>query len=220
VVGLFLVLLALQVLSGRPWALPFPMLRLRVSGSTPGGIFALGLTAGVASSCCAPVLGGVVALSALASSVTGALGLGLAYIFGMVFPLLVTVLVWDRLRPNSPGFALRTRRIRIRGWSLPWTDAVAAVMFLAIGILALVIAYTGQSTYLPGWLEAWNHWATGVTGNVSVWLGSLPIAVQTIGLGFLALAVVTALYRSWKLGPAPGRARPGGAEPAPPESEF
>src|SRR5712692_6714394 len=56
VVGLFLVLLALQVASGRPWSLPFPMLRLRVSGSTPGGIFALGLTAGVASSCCAPVL--------------------------------------------------------------------------------------------------------------------------------------------------------------------
>src|SRR6266851_4542032 len=107
-VGLFLVLLALQVLSGRPWSLPFPMLRLRVSGSTPGGIFALGLTAGVASSCCAPVLAGVVALSALASSVTGALGLGLAYVFGMVFPLLVTVLVWDRVHPVSRGFALRT----------------------------------------------------------------------------------------------------------------
>ena len=220
VVGLFLVLLALQVLSGRPWSLPFPMLQLRVSGSTPGGIFALGLTAGVASSCCAPVLAGVVALSALAASVTGALGLGLAYVFGMVFPLLVAVLVWDRVRPNSPGFALRTRRIRIRRWSLPWTDAAAAVMFLAIGILALVIAYTGQSTYLPGWLEAWNRWATGLAGNVSVWLGSLPIAVQAIALGFLALAVVTALNRSWKLGPAPGRARPGSAEPAPSESKF
>jgi cytochrome c-type biogenesis protein len=220
VVGLFLVLLALQVLSGRPWLLPFPMLRLRVSGSTPGGIFALGLTAGVASSCCAPVLAGVVALSALASSVAGALGLGLAYVFGMVFPLLVTVLVWDRVHPGSRGFALRTRRIRIRGWSLLWTDAVAAVMFLTIGILALLIAYTGQSTYLPGWLEGWNHWATGLVGNVSVWLGSLPIAVQVIALGLLALAVVTALYRSWKVGPAPGRPRTGDAEPARSEAKF
>src|SRR5258708_11092328 len=101
VVGLFLVLLALQVLSGRPWSLPFPMLRLRVSGSTPGGIFALGLTAGVASSCCAPVLAGVVGLSALASSVTGALGLGLAYLFGIVFPLLVALLAWDGVHPGS-----------------------------------------------------------------------------------------------------------------------
>ena len=221
VVGLFLVLLALQVLSGRPWALPFPMLRLRVSGSTPGGIFALGLTAGVASSCCAPVLAGVVALSALASSVTGALGLGLAYVFGMVLPLLVTVLVWDRVHPGSRGFALRTRRIRLRGWSLLWTDAVAGVMFLAIGILALLIAYTGQSTYLPGWLEEWNHWATGLAGNVSVWLGSMPTAIQAIALGLLALGVVTALYRSWKLGAAPALPGTGAAaEPAQPEAQV
>ena len=214
VVGLFLVLLALQVLSGRPWSLPFPMLRLRVSGSTPGGIFALGLTAGVASSCCAPVLAGVVALSALASSVTGALGLGLAYVFGMVFPLLVSVRVWDRVHPDGPGFALRTRHIRFRGWALPWTDAVATTMFLIIGILALVIAYTGQSTYLPGWLES------SLAGNVSVWLGSLPTAIQAIALGLLALAVITALYRSWKLGPPPGRRHTGGAEPTKAEAEF
>jgi len=220
VVGLFLVLLALQVFSGRAWSLPFPMLRLRVSGSTPGGIFALGLTAGVASSCCAPVLAGVVALSALASSVTGALGLGLAYVFGMVFPLLIAVLVWDRVRPGSPGFALRTRRIRIRGWSLPWTDAAAAAMFLIIGILALLIAYTGQSTYLPGWLEGWNRWSTGVAGDVSVWLGSLPIAIQAIGLGLLALAVLTAVYRSWKLGPALSQRRTGDVDAAQSEAEL
>ena len=200
VVGLFLLLLALQTLSGRPWSLPFPMLRLRVSGSTPGGIFALGLTAGVASSCCAPVLAGVVALSALASSVTGALGLGLAYVFGMVFPLLVAVLAWDRLHPESTGFALRAHRVRFRGWSLPWTDAVAAIMFLTIGILALLIAYTGQSSYLPGWLDAWNRWATGLAGNLSVWLGNLPVVIQAVALGLMALAVLTAIYRSWKLG--------------------
>jgi hypothetical protein len=194
------------------------MLRLRVSGSTPGGIFALGLTAGVASSCCAPVLAGVIALSALASSVTGALALGLAYVFGMVFPLLVTVLIWDRVRPGSPGFALRTRRIRFRGWSLLWTDALAVVMFLTIGILALLIAYTGQSAYLPGWLEGWNHWATGLAGNVSVWLGSMPIPIQATALGLLALAVVTALYRSWRLGPAAGPPAAGGAEPIRPEA--
>ena len=220
VVGLFLVLLALQVLSGRPWSLPFPMLRLRVSGSTPGGIFAMGLTAGVASSCCAPVLAGVVALSALTSSLTGALGLGLAYVFGMVFPLLIAVLLWDRVHPDSRGFALRTRRIRIRGWSLPWTDAVAAVMFLIIGILALLIAYTGQSTYLPGWLEVWNHWATGLAGNFSVWLGGMPTAIQAIALGLLAMAVVTALYRSWKLGSAPRPDSTDAAEPAESEAQL
>ena len=103
---------------------------------------------------------------------------------------------------------------------MPWTHAVAATMFLSIGILALVIAYTGQSTYLPGWLEGWNNWAAGLAGNMSVWLGSLPTAIQAIALGLLMLAVVTALYRSWKLGPAPGRRRMGDAEPTQAEAEF
>ena len=203
VVGLFLVLLALQVLSGRPWSLPFPMLRLRVSGATPGGIFALGLTAGVASSCCAPVLAGVVALSALTSSVVGALGLGLAYVFGMVFPLLVAVLVWDRISPESSGSRLRTGHIRLLGRPVLWTDALAGLMFLAIGVLALVIAFTGQSTYLPGWLQSWDDWATGIAGDVSVRLGQLPGLVQALALALLALAVAAALYRSWKRVPQP-----------------
>lgn len=204
VVGLFLVVLALQVLSGKPWSLPFPMLRLHVSGSTPGGIFALGLTAGVASSCCAPVLAGVVALSALASSAVGALGLGLAYVFGMVFPLLIAVLVWARFRPESGGLRYRARHIRLLRHPVLWTDAAAAVMFLAIGIFALVIAYTGQSTYLPGWLQTWDAWATGVAGDVSISVGRLPVLVQVLTLALLALAVAGALYRSWKHAPSTG----------------
>lgn len=219
VVGVFLVLLALQVFSGRPWSLPFPMLRLRVSGSTPGGIFALGLTAGVASSCCAPVLAGVVALSALASSVIGALGLGLAYVFGMVFPLLLAVLLWDRLRPGSAGSRLRSRHIRLLGRSVLWTDAAAAVMFFAIGVLALVIAFTGQSTYLPGWLQTWDAWATGLAGDVSVRLGQLPGIVQALALALLGLAVATALYRSWRHVPPVGQG-PEVSQPVVPEARV
>jgi cytochrome c biogenesis protein CcdA len=47
------------------------MLRLRVTGSSVGGVYALGLTSGFASSCCAPVLAGVAAISALAGTLLG-----------------------------------------------------------------------------------------------------------------------------------------------------
>lgn len=203
VVGLFLVLLALQVLSGRPWSLPMPMLRVRVSGSSSGGVYALGLTAGVASSCCAPVLAGVAAMSALSTSVPGALGLGLAYVFGMVFPLLVAVLFWDRLAPGQrlrlPGLP----RLRVGGRAMPWSDLVAGVMFLVIGGLALYIAYTGQSTYLPDWLASWNRWATGVAGNTAVALRGVPATVQGVALAALAAVIATAVARAWRHEPVP-----------------
>jgi len=207
VVGLFLCLLGVQVLSGRPWALPMPMLRLRVSGSSVGGVYALGLTSGFASSCCAPVLAGVAAMSALSGTLLGSLGLGLAYVFGMVFPLLITVLLWDRFElsrryaglPGLPRFRLGRRQ-------LPWPDAAAAAMFLAIGGLALYIAYTGQSTYLPDWLLAWNRWATGVAGDLAAALRRVPAAAQATLLAVLAAGVGWALYRAWRLGARPPRA--------------
>ena len=220
VVGLFLVVLGIQVLSGRPWSLPMPMLRLRVSGSSVGGIYALGLTSGFASSCCAPVLAGVAAMSALAGSIPGSLGLGLAYVFGMVFPLLIAVLFWDRLDLSRVFSQLpKFPHLRVGGRQLPWPDAIAAAMFLTIGVLALFLAYTGQSTYLPDWLANWNRWATGVAGDLALAVRSVPIAAQAILLTGLAAAIGWAVYRAWRAEsprPQPSRSELGDQEPAAP----
>ena len=220
VVGLFLVVLGIQVLSGRPWSLPMPMLRLRVSGSSVGGIYALGLTSGFASSCCAPVLAGVAAMSALAGSIPGSLGLGLAYVFGMVFPLLIAVLFWDRLDLSRIfGRLPKFPHLRVGGRQLPWPDAIAAAMFLSIGTLALYLAYTGQSTYLPDWLANWNRWATGVAGDLALAVRSVPIAAQAIVLIGLAAAIGWAVYRAWHAeSPRPQRSKSelGDQEPAGP----
>jgi cytochrome c-type biogenesis protein len=204
-VGLFLVLLALQVLSGRPWTLPVPMLRLRVSGSTPAGIYALGVVSGFASSCCAPVLAGVAVMSALAGSALGALALGFAYVLGMVFPLLLAVLFWDKFQLGlRMGGLPRLRRLRAGSRELPWADVMAGAMFLVIGTLALYIAYTGQSTYLPDWLTGWNRWATGVAGNLAAAFRGVPIWLQAVILTGLAIALGGALYASWVADSGPG----------------
>lgn len=198
-VGLFLSLLGIQILSGRPWSLPMPMLRLRVSGATPGGIYALGLTSGIASSCCAPVLAGVAAMSALAGSPLGSVGLGLAYVFGMVFPLLLAVLFWDRFGLDRRlGRLPKLARLRIGDRQLPWSDVTAAAMFLAIGGLALYIAYTGQSTYLPDWLANWNRWASGFAGDLASGLRGVPVIVQAAVLGGLMAVIGWAVYRGWR----------------------
>jgi len=199
VVGLFLVLLGIQILSGRPWSLPLPMLRLKVSGSSAGGIYALGLTSGFASSCCAPVLAGVAAMSALAGSIPGSLGLGLAYVFGMVFPLLIAVLFWDRFGlSRALGRLPRLPRLHVGARYLPWPDATAAAMFLAIGAFALSLAYTGQSTYLPDWLANWNRWATGVAGDLALALRAVPVAAQATILVGLAAVIGWAVFRAWQ----------------------
>ncbi len=198
VIGVFLASLGVSILSGRHWALPLPALRLRARGSGPARVFSLGLASGVASSCCAPVVVGVVAMSALAASPLGALGLAAAYVLGMVFPLFLAALFsdrlpqrWARAATGSGDFVFRNRRIA-------WQDLVAAGMFLAVAAAALTLAITGRMSYAPDWLTSWNRWATGLAGDVAVALRSLPLLVQAAGIAVLAALVGVPLYRSWR----------------------
>lgn len=86
--GVLMLGLAAYVLLGGKVQLPVP--GRRASGRTgPLSVYSLGAFSGVASSCCAPVLAGVIALSGVAASFGAALGLGAAYVFGMVVPLFV-----------------------------------------------------------------------------------------------------------------------------------
>lgn len=194
-VGTFLVFLGVLTLAGRRWMLPMPELSLRTAGSGPGTVFVLGVTAGIASSCCAPVLAGVVAMSALAASIAGALGLGLTYVFGMVFPLMLAALLWERLRLDErlPSGA-RAPRLRLGGRAIPWTDAVAGAMFLGVGSIALALAATGRSTYTPDALAAWNRWAIGAAADLAAALQGVPVAGQALLLAVLAAVLGTAVY--------------------------
>jgi hypothetical protein len=85
----------------------------------------------------------------------------------------------------------------VGGRQLPWPDAIAAAMFLTIGTLALYLAYTGQSTYLPDWLANWNRWATGVAGDLALAVRGVPVAAQAIVLIGLASAIGWAVYGAW-----------------------
>ncbi len=201
VIGIFLAFLGVSILWGRRWTLPMPSLRLRVGGSGPARVFTLGLASGVASSCCAPVVIGVVAMSALAASPLGALGLAMAYVVGMVFPLFVAALFSDRLPQRWVRVAAGSGGLMFGNRRVAWQDLVAGGMFLAVAAAALTLAITGRMSYAPDWLTSWNRWATGLAGDVAVALRGLPILVQAAGIAMLAALVGIPLYRSWRTAP-------------------
>src|SRR5712692_550292 len=93
--GALLLALAGYLLLGGRLHLPIP--GRRANGRTgPLAVYSLGAFSGITSSCCAPVLAGVIALSGVAGSFAKAVGLGSAYVFGMVAPLVVISLLWER----------------------------------------------------------------------------------------------------------------------------
>lgn len=177
--GGLLVLLGLYTLAGGSLHLPM------VGGGRPAkagplGVYSMGVVSGLATSCCAPVLAGVVALSGLASSFLAALALGGAYVFGMVGPLFAIALAWRRFEvPLSRLFHPRTISWRLGSLrrSLTGSALASGVLLVIIGTATLWMAATGVSmAATTGWqatmtaqLTHWGHDLTQVLSNVPGW---------------------------------------------------
>ncbi|MDT0167106.1 cytochrome c biogenesis CcdA family protein [Actinotalea sp. AC32] len=189
--GLLMFALAALALSGRMWSMPS---MLRAPDTTRGdsaSFFALGVFSGIASSCCAPVLAGVMTLSVLSGSPIGGFTLGVAYVFGMVFPLFVMALVWDKAQLGEKRF-LRAKPVRFRvAGHLIATNTVNAAVAVAFVIMgAFIVALAGSKDMTGGTAaQAWASKAlTGVFAGVQAVLGPVPEWIQ--GLGILLIAAV------------------------------
>ncbi|MHB8577712.1 MAG: cytochrome c biogenesis CcdA family protein, partial [Dehalococcoidia bacterium] len=164
--GLLLLGLAAYTLLGGQLHLPMP--GRRAGGKAgPLSVYSLGVFSGVASSCCAPVLAGVIALSGVASSFTLALGLGGAYVFGMVAPLFVIALLWERFDWRSS----RLFRPRAISWRVGSFRRTLAATSVASGLLLLVM----------GGATLWIGLAYSSMPATSGWQAALSVRLQHYG---------------------------------------
>ena len=188
--GLLMLALAAFSLSGTMMSLPSFLQHRTRAPATPAASSPSGFS-GVASSCCAPVLAGVMTLSALSGSPLGGVTLGLAYTFGMVFPLFAMALLWDRYRLGERRW-LRARPIRLRlaGRVLATNTVNLAVAagFAAMGGFVLYLANTAQMTSGPGVQVAIGKGLGRAFTRIEAWTDPVPEPV--LGLVVLAMASV------------------------------
>lgn len=194
--GLLMIGLAILALSGRMWSMP-GMLRAPSAGrSDTATFFSLGVFSGIASSCCAPVLAGVMTLSALSGSPAGGTVLGLAYVFGMVLPLFLMALLWDKL-PKGGQSWLRAKpvRLRVAGRILATNtvNLLVAAGFVAMGVA--VILQAGATDMTGGGSQSGvAAWLTDLFAFVLQWTAPIPDPVLGAALiGLVAIFVLATL---------------------------
>lgn len=183
--------LAALRLSGRMLSLPSFLRAPDTRRGDAGSFFALGVFSGIASSCCAPVLAGVMTLSALSGSALGGITLGLAYTFGMVFPLFVMALLWDRYRLGERRFLqAKPIRIRVAGKTMATNtvNLAVAAAFATMGGFVIYLATSAQMTGGPGFQVTLGKGLERVFTRIEAWTDPLPEPV--LGLAVLALAAV------------------------------
>lgn len=158
-------------------------------GASPAAVFTLGMTYGLAGTCTGPILGSLLTYAALAgSAVYGGL-LFVSYALGMVAPLFVLALAWDRVGLRDAAW-LRPRPVRLGRFETTVTGLVSGALLVGLGVLLLV---TDGTTSLGGVLGvadqarlevAVRDWAEGFP-DLSV-LAGLLVAAVLVGWGWAA----------------------------------
>lgn len=204
--GVLMVALGLYVLVGGELALPMPGMR-PAAGRGPLAVLMLGAFSGVASSCCAPVLAGLVALAGASGSLSAAVLLGTAYVFGMVFPLFVISLLWDRFN-WAQSRLLRGRHLSIGafGWrvSVHSTAVASGLILIAMGLVVTYVAFNGNSMPSSGWQIVLAADAQHYAHLTFVWLSRLPGWVTAAALLAVLAGLVGLALRQTILRPAGG----------------
>lgn len=141
----FMILLGLMELTGKKITLPMIHLTIDLNAhQNVAAVFVLGIFSGITSSCCTPVLAGVLTLSFLSPSFFWAGLAGVAYVFGMVVPLVILALVLDKVNWSRRIPELRTKTVNFTGRKILLTDAIAGTLYILVGITFSVLAVTGR----------------------------------------------------------------------------
>jgi len=193
-----LIALGVYTLGGGRLRIPQP--GWSTSRTGPLGVYGLGVFSGVATSCCAPVLAGVVGLSGAVSSFLTSLVLGLAYVFGMVAPLFVAALVWERCgerfnalsRPREVTYRLGRITRTVSGTAI----ASGVVLILMGGATAWIgvhpdsMGTTGWQGTLTARLDHYGHVVTDALHWVPGWLAGVVLVAVVVALGRRAIREV------------------------------
>lgn len=153
------------------------------------GVYSLGIFSGIASSCCAPVLAGMLTLAAISASLPLALIIGLAYIFGMTLPLFVLSLVWDsRKLGRSKLFRGRPIRFSIGRWShiVHSTHLLVSAIFILIGGFVLYTALAGEAAEASSWQIALNASMQGRITQFATLTSNHPAVSAFVYIGLIA----------------------------------
>lgn len=162
----------------------------RLTGESVASVFALGAVYGLAGFCAGPILGSILTVAATSGSpVTGGALLAV-YALGMVVPLLVLALVWERWRIGERRW-LRGRVFTIGKLELHSTSVLSGLLFIALGVAFIAF---GGTAGLAGWTEA-----TGTEAAAQQWvsgtIGRIPDTVVLAAAGAVAATVLAVRWR-------------------------
>lgn len=176
-IGIFMLILGTILLLGIHFSLPInvhPAFKKHNAGS----VYTLGLFSGIATTCCAPVLAGVLALSALPGSFVWGGIFTLIYVFGMVLPLFVLSVLMDKtyitkkmttVFHKTIAYPIGSKKVRIT-----ISELISGGVFLFMGILIIVLDLFGKLAMQDEYQRQMNIFIINTTQKINDFLKFIP----------------------------------------------
>lgn len=190
--SLFLVFLGASILYGSHLSLPFSF-STGLRDKSAISVFALGIFSGLATTCCAPVLAGVLALSILPGSIFWGGMYSLVYVLGMTLPLFVIALFIDKIDfTEKLKFFNKQVKYNLLGKdvSVSFAGFFSGLMFLALGILILTLLLSGNLRMESHYQTTINIFSAKLLNSVSQFLAKIPSFVFPLFFFGLLLAII------------------------------
>ncbi|MFA6270420.1 MAG: cytochrome c biogenesis protein CcdA [Candidatus Paceibacterota bacterium] len=148
--GIFLMVLGIFMLFGKKMTTPASVrdgMKKHVSS-----IYVLGIFSAIATTCCAPVLAGVLTLSVASGTVIWGVIYTLAYVLGMTLPLFIIAALLDKynLTEKIKGAKkIVAMRLGSFKWRITVSELISSLIFLAMGGYITYLAFANKLTMHP-----------------------------------------------------------------------
>lgn len=137
------------------------------------------------------MLAGAVVLAGASANFVTSLGVGTAYVFGMVAPLFAVALAWEGRNLGQARW-LRAKAVTLsifgRARYVPVTNLAGGLLLVAIAVITGITAVTGPASPTSGWqlrmattLQHTAHVLTTGAGHVPGWVTALGGAKKGTG---------------------------------------
>lgn len=189
--GIFLVILGISMLFGKKFATPTSVrdnFKKHVSS-----IYLLGIFSAIATTCCAPVLAGVVTLSVASGTVIWGLIFTLAYVVGMTLPLFIIAAFLDKFNlTDKLKNAKKIVKMRLGSyeWRITVSELISGLIFLGMGGYITYLAFNNNLSMRSDYQLDVNLFTARFLKSISGFITAVPEFIWAlIFIGFVSYLI-------------------------------
>lgn len=197
--GVFLILLGLSMLLGKKFAIPTPIhggMKQRASS-----IYVLGIFSAIATTCCAPVLAGVLMLSAASGTVVWGALYTLAYVVGMTLPLFIIAAFLDKVN-LAERFTNANKMVAMKvggfSWQIAVSELISGLIFLLMGGYITYLAFSNTLFTHSSYQLEMNLWNAKFMHAINGFVIRIPEYIWALLFIGIVAYVVSVFIKQYK----------------------